>query len=477
MICWLLTKLRPNRHVFAVLLFVGHALASDWLKITTPNFEMYTTAGERKGRDAILYFEQVRDLFLRIRPGSLQNPLPVRIVAFRNDKEYEPFRATESAFAYYMGGNSRDYIVMSSIASEHYPATIHEYVHLLVQHGGWKPPPWLNEGLADVYSTLEPRGNKILIGNPMRSRLVLLRDEKWLDLERLTAVKWDSPEYNERKRAGMFYAESWLLTHMLYLGDNYRTKFNIFFQNLQATNSAERAFQTAYGKSVRDVELDLRQYMRGATVSVGVFDAKLEKPFEQPVAVASSPFETGLVLGDLDTLLRKRDQAQQIFDRLAKDEPKRWEPQSAMGYLAWREGERLAARNHFARAVELGSNDGQMYFDYAKLLQGDLAKDQVLEDSLKKALDLRPDLTEARILLGVHYYNVKRYGLAVTTINQIKRLTPEQAPPVFLAMAYSQLQLGNRTEAKANAEKVKQFAKSAEQIEEANRLLKYLDSK
>jgi cytochrome c-type biogenesis protein CcmH/NrfG len=110
------------------------------------------------------------------------------------------------------------------------------------------------------------------------------------------------------------------------------------------------------------------------------------------------------------------------------------------------------------------------------LLQGDSSKDQQLEDALGKALQLRPDLTEARVLLGLHYYNVQRYGLAVATMNQVKHLTPDQAPAVFLAMAYSQLKLGNRPEAKANAEKAKQFAKSAEQIDAADQVLKFLKS-
>jgi hypothetical protein len=40
------------------------AAADQWVKLATPNFELYTTAGEKKGREAILYFEQVRSFFL-----------------------------------------------------------------------------------------------------------------------------------------------------------------------------------------------------------------------------------------------------------------------------------------------------------------------------------------------------------------------------------------------------------------------------
>ena len=42
------------------------ALAADhWTRITTPDFELYTTASEKDGRDTIRHFEQVREFFLR----------------------------------------------------------------------------------------------------------------------------------------------------------------------------------------------------------------------------------------------------------------------------------------------------------------------------------------------------------------------------------------------------------------------------
>jgi hypothetical protein len=39
--------------------------AGEWLRLKSPNFEWFTTAGEGKGKQAILYFEQMRSLFQR----------------------------------------------------------------------------------------------------------------------------------------------------------------------------------------------------------------------------------------------------------------------------------------------------------------------------------------------------------------------------------------------------------------------------
>src|SRR5579871_6336771 len=114
--------------------------ADQWIKLSTPNFELYTTAGEKKGREAILYFEQVRSFFLEASPSKRAPEFPVRIVAFRSESQYKPYRMNEGSLAFYASGRNRDYIVMQDISSEHYPAAIHEYTHLAVKHAGLKLP-------------------------------------------------------------------------------------------------------------------------------------------------------------------------------------------------------------------------------------------------------------------------------------------------------------------------------------------------
>src|SRR5271166_5577645 len=85
----------------ALICFNSITAETHWTRITSPNFELYTTAGERSARDTLRFFEQVHDFFAQnISPGSDKAP-PVRIVAFNSMKEYEPYRINEIAVAYY----------------------------------------------------------------------------------------------------------------------------------------------------------------------------------------------------------------------------------------------------------------------------------------------------------------------------------------------------------------------------------------
>src|SRR5947209_1026388 len=85
----------------AAALCVPTQAGTEWLRIRSTNFEMLTTAGEKKGREAILYFEAVRKFFGESKIIRSVPTAPVRIVAFHSMKEYKPYAAKEFAVAYY----------------------------------------------------------------------------------------------------------------------------------------------------------------------------------------------------------------------------------------------------------------------------------------------------------------------------------------------------------------------------------------
>ena len=96
--------------------------------------------------------------------SKLDTKLPVTIVLFRNEKEFKPYSTNEIAIAYYVGDNSRDYIVMGHTGDQVRPTAVHEYMHLLLRRLDINVPVWLNEGMAEVYSTISPLANKIAVG-------------------------------------------------------------------------------------------------------------------------------------------------------------------------------------------------------------------------------------------------------------------------------------------------------------------------
>jgi Flp pilus assembly protein TadD len=471
----------PAKHaaaaVLASVLVVPAAVAADqWIKLKSSHFELYTTAGEKKGREAILYFEQVRDFFSKAMPQSkAAQGAAARIVAFRSEKEYKPYRPSEAAAAFYVSGYDRDYIVMQSIATENYPVAIHEFTHMLVEHSGAELPVWSNEGLAELYSTLKPAGKKMQIGDIIPGHFLALRDNKWLPLDALLSVDQKSPYYNERNRAGLFYSESWALMHMLMLSPAYRAQFGKFLATVASGVPGGSALWQTFAKTTAQVQKDLDEYLHGNRFYAVFFDIKLQKSDEEPDIEPAQPLESGMVLGDLLSLSDKREEAAGKYESVAKEFPKSWEPEAGLAELAWRARDVAGARRHFARAAELGSTNPRLYYDYAMVLHETGEKDAALAPVLKRAVDLDPEYQEAHRYLAYCLLATDDYAGAVEHFTKVKQVKRDEAFSYYRALAYANYRLDKKDAAKTAADAARKFARTPDEIASAEEMLRALN--
>src|SRR5580700_5920439 len=62
---------------------------SPWLEIRSAHFTVITDAGDKKGKEVALRFEQMRAVFaILLMKERLNQPVPLTILAFKNDKTY-----------------------------------------------------------------------------------------------------------------------------------------------------------------------------------------------------------------------------------------------------------------------------------------------------------------------------------------------------------------------------------------------------
>ena len=95
-------------------------------------------------------------------------------------------------------------------------------------------PMWLAEGLAEFYGFTQIRESSVETGIPDREQLDMLRTHKLIPLNVLFTVDHSSSYYNESEKTSIFYAESWLLTHYLMIGNPEAHKLLVKY--LQALN-------------------------------------------------------------------------------------------------------------------------------------------------------------------------------------------------------------------------------------------------
>jgi tetratricopeptide (TPR) repeat protein len=457
---------------------IAHA-AEQWIRLTTPHFEMLTTAGEKKGREGVLYFETVRQFFIDIGIGRNVPEKQVRIVAFRNDKEFRPYAPNDFASAFYAGGADNDYIVLSQIGAAYYPVAVHEYTHLAVRHGSTNLPIWMNEGLAEVFSTLRPIGNKMAVGDVIRGHLEEVTHSRLIDLNTLFAVDHDSKLYNERSHAGLFYAESWVLVHMLFASPEYNPKFSVFLKAVSTGESAATALQQAFGKSVADVQKDLMAYLRNDRYQNLIASVKLDKRAEDPEVQAVSAWDADLALAEImSSSQRQAGIGKKMLERLMSEDPKRPEPPAILAELALREGKPEDAIGLYAKASDLGGTNPEMYFRYAITLwnRSGGSNDAILK-ALRKALELRPDYEEARRRLGFALIDHGDYKQALAEFRQVKSVTPDEAFSFYRAAAYANYRLGDVASARIELEKAKKWAKEPGDRMDVDQLSEALDQR
>src|ERR1700722_14467649 len=144
-------------------LFAVEASSADpWTRVSSPTIEIFTDGGEKTARDVLHRFETLQRVFDQSPIGIA--PTPLRVFVFSSADEYRKFRVDPAATAFYLTGDDRDLIVLhTGVALER--SASHEYLHMVMRHASPALPRWMDEGVAEFYSTISISKTKIYIGD------------------------------------------------------------------------------------------------------------------------------------------------------------------------------------------------------------------------------------------------------------------------------------------------------------------------
>ncbi len=390
-----------------------------WVSVRSKNFLMVGNASEKKIRQVGVKLEQFREIFPRLFPKlNFNSPVPTTVVVFKDDTSYKPFKPTASTAGYFQPGPDVNYIALTSeIQREENPYNVifHEYTHLLMNNHTKNLPLWLDEGLAEYYSTYSITDDqKIVLGRPIASHVFLLRQNKMLPLRTLFAVDHKSPHYNERNKQNIFYAESWALLHYLILGNNGQRAGQIgkFIELMAANTPMEDAFQQAYGMTFESMERDLSNYFQNDryALQVGKFQNKINFDTQMQVTEISEA-KAQAYLGDL-LLHSSRAESETYLQRALALDPDLPMANASLGMLRVRQGKAGEARVNLERAVAADSQNYLIHYYYAYALSREGQADMQsvtsyspdtaakIRAEVRKSIELRPDFAEAHGLLA-----------------------------------------------------------------------------
>jgi Tfp pilus assembly protein PilF len=431
---------------------------SVWSLARSEHFEVYSQAGDANARSALLWFEQLHAFFQQQTGLNLDNRPPVRVIAFRSTKEYEPYRLRPSSDAYYVGTESRDYIVMPALDAGEFATAAHEYAHLILHASGLRLPLWLSEGLAEFYSTLRISDGRWNLGGDLPARSQALRRTSWMPLSQLLTLPAESPVRENRDTAALFYAQSWKLTEMLVLSPEFSPHFRALLAALTSGISSSQVMANVYAKPLDSIARDLHAWTDTRHNITHVFvPGALATTMSVEVSTVAV-FASRSVIGELLLAIGELDRAQAIYRDLARESPANPDISAALGTIALRKGDRDSARKEWKQAIDEGIHDATLCYRYAVLAQdAGLSSDEV-RPALERAVALKPEFDDARYSLALLESNAGHYEAAVAHLRAMRSIVPARAYGYWTAMAYALGELGRRDESKAAAQRAMEHA-------------------
>ena len=374
----------------------------NWVQVHSPHFIVVSNSNEKQARRVADQFERMRSVFHKLLP-KLQDPsTPIIVLAIKDEKD---FRVLEPA-AYLAKGQlklaglflttlDKNYVLMQLDAEGDHPyATIyHEYTHLLLSKADWMPL-WMNEGLAEYYQNTDIREKDVSLGEPSTENVLLLRQNRMLPLATLFTVDHTSPYYHEENKGSIFYAQSWALTHYIRVKDSQENTHRLtdyatlLTQNVDAVTAATRAFG-----DLKKLQSALEEYVRQNAFHYMKMAAATDVDESAFQTQALTSLQADAVRADFLAYNERTADSQALLDRILQEDPNNVSAHETMGYLAYRQGHMDAARNWYAQAVKLDSQNFLAHYYFAAMsMNGTLAPadEAQVESSLRASIKLNP---------------------------------------------------------------------------------------
>lgn len=346
-----------------------------WLSVSTPEYTLYTDLSEKEAKAYAGEFSQYIAALRGYIPVNQRHLPPLRIVIFASQRDFDRYRPQDPAgkplevAGYFSRRESWACIGLggAQMNEDVRRVIFHEGVHWFLSAYEQSRPVWLEEGLAEVFSTFQLYKKKGEWGHPIPHHVQLLGATGLLPIEKLLFYPRELLFHGDSLHTGIIYAQSWALVHFLTFGDNGLPKgaFSNYLKLARTGLHPDEAFTQAFGENYMSLDKKFSAYLRDGRY----FKVGLSAPPAADFKVNQVPEdEHELALGQLALaggLLKLATGHAQAAVAAA--------PENARGYALLgqvqdeaRQSE--AATESYAAAAERKSTDGHVYFRMGQIL-------------------------------------------------------------------------------------------------------------
>jgi tetratricopeptide (TPR) repeat protein len=418
---------------------------SQWVEVRSPNFSVITDAGEKRGREVAMRFEQMRGVFGALMTKANVNlPIPLQIVAFRNTKEIRQvaplFNGKPTQLAgLFQGGGDRSFIMLDMSVENPWAVVFHEYAHQLMNGNlQGELPAWFEEGFAVYFSSIEVDGKEARVGKIGHDDYMILQQLGTMRIADLFKVRQNSSTYNESgDHRTTFYAESGMLMHYLY--DNQLMPKVAAYFDLEENKHVpvEDAIQRAFGMSAAQFDRTLSSYISGGHYRYYAIPTPASISSNTYTVTPLSAAAGDAVLADIHLHSPDyRERAVSEFQDVLKSDPKNAAACRGLGYAYLQKQDFTQAAEYFKQASELDSKDPRVHYYNALLVTRENgfsvgADLPTMTKELETSISLDPGFADSYALLAFAESASGDPAKAISTMQKALAISPRNETYLF----------------------------------------------
>ncbi len=371
-----------------------------WIEVETEHFTLLSNAGFRTTLEVGDRLEQLWQVMAATFVDVASRP-PTWIYVFRDKGSIAPFTVgadgqPDSVAGYYIATPLANYLVVDASVEEPLRAVAHEFVHYFIHNNLPYIPLWLNEGLAEYYSTIRLERERADLGLPIDEHRRWIQQHDLIPLDKLFQIDPESAAYHRGVGRDSFYAQSWALTHYLMSLPN-RMQMQALLWEYQRGASSDEALRVAFHLDPAVIWRVLSAiYANGRPLPTQEWwfaDWKME-------SVVTKSVDRGAALYHLGNLLTHRepvqfDLAREYLQAAVTVDSSRADAYASLGQLCHKTGRHSESHTLYEHAVRMAPHDAAIRLEFGlSLLEEHFAAETALS-----AAATPPRLEQARELL------------------------------------------------------------------------------
>jgi tetratricopeptide (TPR) repeat protein len=408
--------------------------ADHWIRLEAPHFLIFSDATPERTAELARQIETFRAALLQLGSGlEARSPVPTVVFIFKDHETYRPYRLRSDIAGFFVkhrDGNS--IAVNAGVTGDPWQVVFHEYFHFFLNNNFTDAPLWLDEGMAEAFSTFTLKGTTAHLGAPLDNHREWLARNPMMPLDQLFAIDTGSRDYQEGSRQGTFYAESWALVHFLAFGNGSAVAAQrgngpaaaprdgdgaAYLRAIKRGAALREYIQPMLGEDHKALLDRLGAYVKegrypGVDQELGSLD-EIKLPAATAVPRAELLYRLGDYLLHLDP--GKEKQAERHLEEAVRLDPKHGPAWATLGQMEHNHGRFKEASALFDKALALAPNDPSIALLYAYSLvertfpPGVMVRREVGEvpkallqarELFRRALKDSPDIVEAWAGLG-----------------------------------------------------------------------------